>query len=137
MTPPARASVPVAVLRGALRHAAEETSYRHVAREVGLSARAVLLFVEGDSSPRARTLSRVRNWYLRRAAGDTSEASRETAAAAIAVLLGDLPSPQRESTAVALLDLIESIYRAHRAEPPQWLRELRKSEDPGAQSDAA
>jgi len=137
VTPPARAPVPVTVLRGALRHAAEETSYRNVAREVGLSARAVQLFVEGDSSPRARTLSRVRNWYLRRAAGDTSEASRETAAAALSVLLGDLPSPQRESTAAVLLDLIESIYRSHRAEPPRWLRDLRKSEDPDAHSDAA
>jgi ADP-ribose pyrophosphatase YjhB (NUDIX family) len=129
--------VPVTVLRGALRHAAEETSYRHVAREVGLSARAVQLFVEGDSSPRARTLSRVRNWYLRRAAGDTSDTSRETAAAAIFVLLGDLPSPHRESTAAAMLDLIESIYREQRAAPPRWLHELRSSEDPGTQSDAA
>ena len=137
MTPPARGTVPVAVLRGALRHAAEESSYRNVAREVGLSARAVQLFVEGDSSPRARTLSRVRNWYLRRAAGDTSETSRETAAAAIFVLLGDLPSPHRESTATAMLDLIESIYREQRAAPPAWLRDLRSSEDPEEQSDAA
>lgn len=137
MTAPQRGTVPVAVLRGALRHAAEESSYRHVAREVGLSARAVQLFVEGDSSPRARTLSRVRSWYVRRAAGDTSETSRETASAAILVLLGDLPSPHRENTALAMLDLIESIYREQRAAPPQWLRELRKSEDPDRQSDAA
>jgi hypothetical protein len=50
-------------LRMAVGLAAEASSYRAVAKEIGLSARGLQMFVDGASIPRSRTLSKVRAWF--------------------------------------------------------------------------
>ena len=110
------------VLRQAVAAAAEATSYRTLARELGLSPRTLQLFVDGESVPRARTLARVRAWYVRR--GPSTDTSPDTAAAALGVLVRELPSPEREEAAAGVVALIESAFLRREAQPPAWLLAL-------------
>lgn len=118
---PARAAR-LPVLRQAVAAAAEASSYRTVARELGLSPRTLRLFVEGGSVPRARTMARVRAWYVRR--GASTDVSPDTAAAALGVLVRELPSPEREEAAAGVVALIESAFLRRDAQLPAWLLAL-------------
>lgn len=135
MTPPRIPVTPVELLRAAVRRAAEASSYRRVAREAGLSPRALQMFVDAESLPRAKTLHRIRDWYVRRAAA--TEASEDSAAAALALLLHEVAGePARAQAMDEALDFFERLYAREKVPPPAWIERLRRRRPP-AQTRAA
>jgi hypothetical protein len=119
MTPPEH-SVPVEVIRAAVARAAAATSARAVARDCGLSERGVRYFA-GGGAPRPATLRKLTEWYVREAAS-AGELDAATVDAALSLLLGDMPEPQRGETRGALVDDIRWGYKKAGRAPPPWLK---------------
>jgi hypothetical protein len=119
MTPPEH-TVPVEVIREAVSRAAGATSARAVARDSGLSERGVRYFVSGGT-PRPATLRKLTEWYIREAAS-AGELDATTVDAALSLLLGDMPEPQRTETRTALVDDIRWGYKQAGRAPPAWLK---------------
>jgi hypothetical protein len=119
---PGRA-VSLDVLRAALHGAAERSSYRSVAREVGLSARALHMFVTRESLPRARTVHRLRQWYFRHSAG--VHVTEDDAAAAIRILLHGLTGQHAARAFEVCLSLVERAYADSGLPRPAWIDTLR------------
>jgi transcriptional regulator with XRE-family HTH domain len=115
----------MARLRDQVRLEAERTSMRAVAREVGLTARALDQFLAG-SQPRLSTQMKLRAWYVR-SAGAVSYHDVSTARAALDVLTAGLPEPVRVKLRRALLDRIEEAHRKVGITVPKWVGELKGS----------
>ena len=125
-----RGPVPVEVLRDAAQRAVESTSLRYVAAAVGMVPSGLENFLSG-APPRARTVRKLREWYVRNAAG-IGEASHETAKAAFAVLLDGIPpGADREAVLREILEVIVGAHVANRTEPPRWLKNFRPPEPGG------
>lgn len=118
-------------LRAAVARAAEVTSYRKVAKAVGLSARAVQLFAEGANVPRARTVERVRAWEARHRAG-----VEHAAVAVIETLLAPLPHVAQATGAAAIAAVVVELYQSHGMTAPPWAHNLISRPDPGRPSPA-
>lgn len=112
--------VPMPVLRAAVRTAAEATSYRHVARELGLTPTSTIDFATGETQPQDKTLIRLRDWYLRRAAqGESSPAAVD---AAFSVLLEGLPAALAGRGAAQIAKIVKTLHAEYgAAEPPPWI----------------
>lgn len=119
MTPPER-TVPVEAIRNAVARAAAATSLRSVARASDLSDRGLQHFLDGGT-PRQGTLRKLTEWYVREAAS-AGELDPDTVEAALSLLLGDMPEPQRTGTRAVLMDQIRSGYKAAGRVPPGWLK---------------
>lgn len=118
-----RRRVSVGALRDAARGAVARTSLRQVARDVGMSAPGLALFLDG-SMPRESTLEKIRTWYFSEAAS-RSDTSHHTARAAIELLLEPMPSQEtRERVYGEILGVLTRPYRRKGIVPPLWLREL-------------
>jgi hypothetical protein len=113
---------PVDVLRDGARRAVETTNLRVVAGDLGMSARGLLKFLDGRP-PRARTLVKLRDWYVRRASG-TAEVTHEAALAALAVLLDGVPPRNMRRGATAVLESVRLNYREAGVEPPEAIAKL-------------
>lgn len=118
-----RRRVSVDALREAARGAVARTSLRQVARDVGMSAPGLALFLDG-SMPRESTLQRIRTWYFSEAVS-RSDTTHQTARAAIELLLEPMPSQEiRERVHGQILGLLAKAYHRKGVVPPLWLREL-------------
>ncbi|HEY0024751.1 MAG TPA: hypothetical protein VGB24_17690 [Longimicrobium sp.] len=111
--------MPVNAIRDAVRRAAAATSVRSVARGSGLSDQGLKYFLEGGE-PRAGTLRKLTEWYVRDAA-KLGELDAETVQAALSVLLADMTEPQLSATRRAVLDAIREGYKAMGRDVPGWL----------------
>jgi hypothetical protein len=85
---------------------------------MGLAARAVQLFVEEGRSPRAATIAKVQDWYLRQPG---AHASKETVEAALGVLLEALDKKGREEGRRRVLELVAQLHRERRVKVPEWV----------------
>jgi hypothetical protein len=110
------------VLREGARRDAESTNLRIVAADVGMSARGLLKFLDG-SAPRAATLRKLRDWYVRRAASQ-GEVTLDTALAALTVLLDGIPVDEMRDCTTRLLEAVRENHRETGTKEPDWVRKL-------------
>lgn len=129
--PPAPRRQTLDQLRGAVCRAAERTSYRLVAGEIGLSPRAAQQFAEGKTRPRSRTVELVRAWEARQRAG-----ADHAAIAVVETLLAPLPHTVHAACAAAIAAVVVRLYREHGMTPPGWAIRLTARPDPGRPSPA-
>jgi hypothetical protein len=113
-------------LREALRRRVEQTSVRHVASEVEMSHGGVYNLVMGRVVPYGKTLAKLRTWYLREWARGGGALTVEAARYLMEEMLGAIPRPIRARAGVELMDMLEELYRRHRAPLPRWVHELRR-----------
>jgi hypothetical protein len=113
--------LPVALLREAVRRAAESTSTHQVAEAIGMSQGGVRKLLAG-AEPHAATVLKLTSWYVRQAA-HAHELDADTAAAALALLVDAAPAGERESLRRALVRQMRDAHTRGGAEPPAWLRD--------------
>lgn len=111
-------------MREAVMERVERTSLRHVAREIGMSPSGLRKFLDGNM-PYTKTIHRLRRWYLQHVAEAREELSSEDAAAALRVLVHDLPPPVQAQTVDAMLHCMEQSYSRSRRDIPPWVAEMR------------
>ena len=104
---------------------AEATSVSQVAREVGLTARGLQKFLDG-SVPYSATTQKLERWYIREAMRSESETDAVTAAAALQLLMQDLPPAHRATVLEQAIGWWENVYAAAGLLPPRWLTDLAK-----------
>ena len=112
-------------MRTAVVERVERTSLRSVAREVGMSPTGLKKFLDGNM-PYAKTIQRLRRWYLQHAADARQEISEEDAFAALRVLMHDLPASVQAQTIESMLQCMEQSYAASRREVPRWVADVRE-----------
>jgi hypothetical protein len=117
-----RPSVPLVAIRRALAEAVERTGLRPVARDVGVAHPSLLALLEG-SEPRASTVRKLVEWFLRYQAAGAGDADRETIQAALSLLLRHVPEERQADARRELLDALKRISEASGAPRPEWLRE--------------
>jgi len=118
--PEAGAAVSVDQLRATVARCVQAEGLRPVARELELDPRAVKDFISG-SQPRASTRQRMERWYVRLEANRGGPIGPETAAAAIAILLSDVPPQHRERARQAALEKIRDMYSELGLPIPGWI----------------
>ncbi|MGQ0560631.1 MAG: hypothetical protein ACT443_02005 [Gemmatimonadota bacterium] len=110
-------------LRDVVAARVEAESLRRVARQVGMSPSGLQKFLDG-ASPYSATRQRLERWYVRETATYRAAVSEDSALAALAILIRDLPASERPHALSILLTAIEDAYREQKRRPP-WLRALR------------
>ena len=130
-----RRRVPVRTLREAAAAAVTRTSLRQVARDVKISAPGLALFLDG-STPRDRTLSKLREWYF------SEEATRGgvtvvSARAAVDLLVSSLPEEDRRMALLGILTTLHGTWTRRGTAVPTWLVGLMEDAYPAADEDAA
>lgn len=125
--PPPSFRPPLEAIRVAAAAAVEADSLRSVARQVGMSATGLRNFIRGERRPYPGTLKKLNAWYVRHNTG-RGGTSAQLAAAAVAVLLGDLPEEEHEAAAAPVLAALAGVYRARRVKLPPWLEPYLKEE---------
>lgn len=118
--PPVLEGIGDDVLRAALRRAAEETTLRGVAAQVGMTHAGLQRYIEGKTRPREATQRKLREWYLREA-GSWTGVDEGTARAAIAVLLEGLPPAAQDRAVAELAAAVRDAYERVKISPPGWL----------------
>lgn len=118
VTPPNR--VPVEKARQAAQRAVDATSLRHVAREIGLSPTGLQHFLQGGE-PYAKSLQKLGDWYIRRAATAGHGAERDTVEAALTLLLLSLPDADRGAVREQVLAVLREAHERTGTPPPDWL----------------
>jgi hypothetical protein len=112
-------AVSVEALRSAAGERVAETSLRHVAREIGMSAPGLAHFLNG-TSPRTATLDKIRTWHLKGAGADGT--SVETARIALYTLASHLPpGGDRVSVIQMTLTMVAALHRWRGRPSPPWL----------------
>jgi hypothetical protein len=102
-------------LREAAQARAAATSGRAVAREVDISHRGLMLFLEG-ARPQPKTLEKLLAWYhehIQRSEGPPINASD-----ALLVLMRAIPAEHRPAAAKTLLSSLQDIHRTVGVECP-------------------
>lgn len=126
---------PVERLRESVRSAVSARKLGPVAREIGLTPMAVKYFLNGGE-PRPSTRRKLEGWWVGEMGKRADELGGEAEAAAVAILLRDLPPGHRTAGAAGTVEYLEALYRAAGSVPPPWLRALReKIVDAGAEAD--
>jgi hypothetical protein len=116
--------VPIDEVRELARDHAERTSLRQLAPEIGLGHSTLHNFLSGAAPhPRVRRLLGL--WYLRVTGGSAEDFSLRPYAAALDVLLAEVPAESRGRAAGEVLDVLERGYAASGAGIPPWLAALR------------
>jgi hypothetical protein len=117
-----RRAVSVEALRAAAQERVAETSLRHVAREIGMSAPGLALFL-GGASPRSVTMDKMRTWHLSTAGAVGT--TLETARTALHLLTSTLP-PGRDRVTMArrTLTIVAQLHRRRGRPPPAWVAPL-------------
>jgi hypothetical protein len=119
--------VPIDEVRELARDHAERTSLRQLAPEIGLGHSTLHNFLSGAAPhPRVRRLLGL--WYLRVTGGSAEDFSLRPYAAALDVLLAEVPAESRGRAAGEVLDVLERGYAASGAGIPPWLAALRARE---------
>lgn len=117
-----RPSVPLVAIRRALAEAVERTGLRPVARDVGVAHTSLLSLLDG-AEPRASTVRKLVEWFLRYQAAGGGEVDAETIQAALSLLLRHVPEERQDDARRELLSALEKISKASGAPRPEWLRE--------------
>jgi|SRR5215207_1872991 len=133
--PRRRRRVSVWTIREAAAAAVARTSLRQVARDVKISAPGLALFIDG-STPRDRTLSKLREWYF------SEEATRGgvtvvSARAALDLLVSSLPEEDRRMARLGILTGLHGIWSRRGTAVPAWLVGLMEEAYPAPSGDAA
>ena len=118
-------AVPLETLRQFARAEAERTSLRHVAAAVGVGRTTLHNLLSGETSPHPRVKRLLALWYLRereRAVGSGAEAY----AAALEVLVADLPEAQRREARATLLEILERVHALLGVPLPDGIAALRE-----------
>jgi hypothetical protein len=102
---------------------------RHVAKEIGMSAPGLALFLTG-TSPRTATLDKIRTWHLKGAGADGM--SVEMARTALYMLASHLPpGGDRVAMIRATLTIFAQQHREQGRQGPPWLSPLCEEYDAG------
>ena len=87
---------------------------------MGLSHPSLRALLDG-SEPRASTLRKLVEWFLRYQAAGAGDADRETIQAALSLLLRHVPEERQVDARRELLNALKRISEASGAAPPEWL----------------
>lgn len=117
--------MPVTRLRHFAAARAAAVSVNRVAHEIGLTARALQMFLDG-SEPRSATRQKLERWYLREHVNSGREVDADTARAALSVLMHALPPGRQEDALARVLTWWEEEYDSAGVPRPAWLTDLRK-----------
>lgn len=117
--------VPLDVIRREAGLARDASSLRAVAREVDITPMGLRAFLMNAGTPQARTVRKLNQWYVRRMATRLPEGEDE-ARAALTILAGYYPEPQRPAVIRGVLDSLERAFRVGGMEVPGWLHKLRR-----------
>jgi hypothetical protein len=115
--------VPIDPVREYARDRAEQTSIRHLAADIGLGHSTVHNFLNG-AAPHPRVRRRLVEWYLART-GQAPEYAEETYAAALDVLVRELPAESRDQARGGLLRALAAMHDDLGLPVPPWLASLR------------
>jgi AcrR family transcriptional regulator len=106
-------SVPVDVLREAVRERVAATSLRAVEAETGVSYTSLRWFLAG-SDPYSGTLTKLTSWYFRQLAGSNT-------AEALSTLLAALPMKTRSEAEKSIRAAVERAFEQAGCPVPNWL----------------
>ena len=120
-----REGPPIGTLRQAARLYVDATSLRHAARDIGMSPTGLRGFIDG-ADPYVKTTRKLTEWYIREIQSRNAELSRESAAAALSLLVKHFPEVEREPTTDELLAVLERRGRETSTPRPVWLADLRE-----------
>lgn len=102
----------------------ENTSLRSVAREIGMSPTGLKKFLLG-TAPYSPTLRRLRNWYVEVQSKEPGAVTTlEGAAAAVNLLVRDLPEREQREVVAGIVEAITDGYIAAAKQGPLWLGEM-------------
>jgi hypothetical protein len=119
----ARATIPVNVLREAVRAYVAEVTLRPAAKEIGMSSSGLHTFLQG-TSPHSVTVRKLTTWYLRRVAEGVVSPTTELLSAALGLLLQPFPSSRQAAIRKELLDVLQRRCEEAGVPKPLWLSEL-------------
>src|SRR5215207_8457395 len=100
----------IETLREAARLYVDATSLRHAARDIGMSPTGLRGFIDG-ADPYVKTTRKLTEWYIREIQSRSAELSRESAGAALSLLVQHMPAPQRGLTMLQMLDVLDRRCR--------------------------
>jgi hypothetical protein len=106
-------SVPVDVLREAVRERVAATSLRGVEAETGVSYTSLRWFL-GGSEPYSDNLAKLTSWYFKTITGSPS-------AEAFSTLLASLPAETRVEAAKTIRAAVQRAYRDAGCPVPEWV----------------
>ncbi|CAA9299365.1 MAG: hypothetical protein AVDCRST_MAG68-540 [uncultured Gemmatimonadetes bacterium] len=122
---------PVARVREAVRSAVSARKLGPVAAEIGVTPMAVKYFLNGGE-PRPSTRRKLEGWWVGEMARSADELDGAVEAAALTLLLRDLPDAERPARFESAVAYLEGVYHAAGSVPPPWLRALRAKIAAGA-----
>ena len=123
--PPPKEGASIGTLRQAARIYVDATSLRHAARDIGMSPTGLRGFIDG-ADPYVKTTRKLTEWYVREIQSRSAELSRESAGAALSLLVQHMPATQRGLTMLQILDLLDRRCRESNSARPVWLVDLRE-----------
>lgn len=115
----------IETLREAARLYVDATSLRHAAREIGMSPTGLRGFIDG-ADPYVKTTRKLTEWYVREIQNRNAELTRESAGAALSLLLKHYSPAHREGIAVEVLEVLDRKCRDTQTPRPVWLAEMRE-----------
>jgi hypothetical protein len=111
--------VPVRFVLDSLRQRVEDTSLRSVAGEVGLSPNGLRGILNG-APPRPSNLRKLVDWYAQ-LPEPVLRPTREVTAAALAILLSELPPASRPTAEKEVRSLLCQHFGSLGVSIPKWL----------------
>ena len=118
-------NVPIEVLRDFTRTQTEISSIRAVADEVGLGRSTLHKFILGRTNPQPRVRRLLGLWYLQKVEQAHDIDIARPYAAALQILLSDIPQERRSTAEHEVLDALAQTHSQSGALQPRWLELLR------------
>lgn len=120
--PSGSGGVPVETLRAAIRAYAEDVGYRIAAEAVGMSISGLHTLTHADAPMHARTIRKLRAWYVQTAAERDDDVSGELVETALGLLVRHLPEGERDAAMRGMLADLRKRTEAAKAPVPKWLK---------------
>lgn len=118
-------SVPLDILRDFVRSQAELSSLRQVAAEIGVGRTTLHSLINGETNPHPRVRRLLGLWYLQKLQQAPDIDVARPYAAALEILLSEVPDDRRRAAQESLLDLLAQTHAASGEQTPRWLELLR------------
>lgn len=118
-------TVPLEVLREFARSQAELSSIRQVAEDASVGRSTLHKFISAGTTPHPRVRRLLGLWYLRRLSGVNELELVRPYAAALEVLIGDVPEISRKRASTDVLDSVDRGYATAGEKAPRWVDALR------------